>query len=136
MPLEYGKKITFWKNKVHIFCNTWKNQIFLLFNSTGQENKLLQKPCKFGQSLQTKTKNLKIIFFWLQAFQKDWKSGKQIVAKTLKIWATLAKMLSIYFFMFHLVTDFLKCIAHYSWMTGKQKNRLLQKPCKFEQAVH
>ena len=30
----------------------------------------------------------------------DWKSGKQVVANTLKFWAIIAKMFSIYFLCF------------------------------------
>ena len=44
----------------------------------------------------------------------DWKSEKRSVAKTLQIWAILANLFSIYFFMFLLVTDLLKGIAHYN----------------------
>ena len=53
----------------------------------------------------------------------DWKSGKQIVPKSLQIWAILAKMFSIYFVMILLVKDFSKrysTLQLNDWKSGKQ----------------
>ena len=107
-----------WKALVHAIQNMAKN------------NFLLKIMCTFFVT-HKKIWFLKIIFFTGLFVILNF--CKHVDAKTLQIWAILGKKKNLCFFWSQ---AFQKVISHSNWMTGSQCNRLLQKPCKSEQAVH